>query len=88
MSRLRTKSKRYRPARMQLTKEKVNGEDKPVLYVEVNLGKEFMPIAKRYPGQNWINLEPGWKVTGSEPGDDPNVIRIYHDGGVAAAMPH
>jgi hypothetical protein len=37
----------------------------PVLYVEVE-GKR---IVKRYSGENWISLEPGYTVRGNEPGN-------------------
>jgi hypothetical protein len=50
-----------------------NGE--PVLYCEVE-GKR---IAKRCSGQNWISLEPGYTVHGSEPGGDYNRIEIEYD---------
>jgi hypothetical protein len=50
-----------------------NGE--PVLYVEVD-GKR---IAKRYSGQNWISLEPGYTVPGSEPGTDYSTIEVEYD---------
>jgi hypothetical protein len=38
-------------------------DDDLVLFCEVN-GK---PIAKRYSGENWLSLEPGWTVRGGEP---------------------
>jgi len=50
-----------------------NGE--VVCYVDVD-GK---PIAKRYSGQGWISLEPGYTVHGSEPGTDYNTVEIQHD---------
>jgi hypothetical protein len=40
-------------------------DDDLVLFCELN-GK---PIAKRYSGENWLSLEPGWTVRGGEPGD-------------------
>lgn len=50
-----------------------NGE--AVLYVE----KDFKRIAKRYSGGNWIALEPGYTVRGSEPGTDYNSITVEFD---------
>jgi hypothetical protein len=52
----------------------------PVMYLELN-GKR---IAKRYPGQSWITLEPGYRVAGGEPGTyelgSPGTISIkYND---------
>jgi hypothetical protein len=43
----------------------VEENDAPVMYLEAD-GKQ---IAKRYPGERWINLEPGYTVRGGEPGD-------------------
>jgi hypothetical protein len=37
----------------------------PVMYLEA----DGVQIAKRYPGERWINLEPGYTVHGGEPGD-------------------
>jgi hypothetical protein len=86
MSKLRPKRRRS-IGRLNLTTE--YGDDDPVLYVELKLdGERFTPIAKRYPGQNWISLEPGWTVIGSEPGAKYGGIEIYYDGGRAAANPH
>ena len=74
-------------ARLNYTTE--YGDDDLVLYVELKLdGERFTPIAKRYPGQSWISLEPGWTVIGSEPGAKYGGIEIYYDGGRAAANPH
>jgi hypothetical protein len=58
------------PAKLVCTKE---GEE-PVLYVETG-GKR---IAKRYSGQRWISLEPGYTVRGSEPGGDRNSLTIEY----------
>jgi hypothetical protein len=46
--------------------------DDVVLYLE----KDFKRIAKRYSGGNWIILEPGYKVSGSEPGTDYNTLTV------------
>jgi hypothetical protein len=54
----------------------VEEDDEPVLYVEIKEGRRWMRIAKRYSGQNWINLEPGYAVSGSEPGGDYSAIHI------------
>ena len=55
-----------------------DGEDL-VLIVEVKTGLKWKPIAKRYSQQNWINLEPGYKVCGSERGTDYNTIDIRYE---------
>jgi hypothetical protein len=53
---------------------------KVVLFCEVRQGRRrFVPIAKRYPGQSWINLEPGFRVSGTEPGTDYKTICIDYD---------
>jgi hypothetical protein len=46
-----------------------------VLYVEFD-GKR---IAKRYSGQGWISLEPGYTVYGSEPGADYDTVEVRYD---------
>lgn len=66
------------PAQLVFTTE----GDSPVLYVETR-GKR---IAKRYSGQNWISLEPGYTVRGSEPGGDPNSVTIEYRRGEARAQ--
>jgi hypothetical protein len=58
-------------AYMQIVEE--NGE--PVLYLIEN-GKR---IAKRFSGQSWINLEPGYTVRGGEPGSYGTVTVEYDD---------
>jgi hypothetical protein len=55
--------------------EFVEEDGEPVLYVEVE-GKR---IAKRYSGQNWIALEPGYTVRGSEPGASYDTIEVEYD---------
>jgi hypothetical protein len=45
-----------------------------VLYVIVDGTR----IAKRYSGENWINLEPGYTVRGSEPGGDYGSLTIEY----------
>jgi hypothetical protein len=67
-------------ARMRLVKE----DDDLILCVEVKEGRCWIRIAKRYSGQNWINLEPGYAVSGSEPGGDYNAICIEHDPNIGA----
>ena len=54
-------------ARLNIVEE----NDAPVMYLEA-YGKQ---IAKRYPGERWISLEPGYTVRGGEPGDydDPSI---------------
>jgi len=84
MSRLRIKRPRPPEAQLRFVIEKVNGEEEPVLYCEAKLDKKsFTCIAKRYSGKNWINLEPGWKVSGSEPGTDYNTIYLEYEGAAA-----
>jgi hypothetical protein len=61
-------------ARMRITVE--NGE--PVLYCEVKERGRFIAVAKRYSGKNWISVEPGYIVRGSEPGGDYNTIEIEY----------
>jgi len=65
------RSKSAPPAQLLAVVE--DGE--PVLYVEYH-GKR---IAKRYSQQHWISLEPGFSVSGSEPGGDYSRIYIEFD---------
>jgi len=58
----------------------VEENDDLVLYVE----KDFRRIAKRYSGGNWIILEPGYRVFGSEPGANYNKLTIEFDPNEAA----
>ncbi len=58
-------------AQLRLVEE--NGD--VVLYVEFD-GKR---IAKRYSGQGWISLEPGYTVHGSEPGADYDTVEVRYD---------
>jgi hypothetical protein len=73
---------KYPTARLRFVAEK--GE--VVLYCEVKMGKRFVPIAKRYSQQNWIGLEPGYTVRGSEPGTSSNTISITYSATNAAAQ--
>jgi hypothetical protein len=66
---------RHPTARLRFTLE---GEE-PVLYCQIKERGHFITIAKRYSGQNWINVEPGFVVRGSEPGTDYNTIEIQYD---------
>jgi hypothetical protein len=66
-----TRSKSVPPAQLRFVEE--NGD--LVLYCEFD-GKV---IAKRYSQQNWISVEPGFSVAGSEPGGDYNRIEIEFD---------
>jgi hypothetical protein len=65
--------------RIQMTDEAkfvfIEEDGEPVLHVELN-GKR---IAKRYPGESWISLEPGYTVRGSEPGANYNIIEIEYE---------
>ena len=63
------------PARMMMVAE----EGVVVLYVEFD-GKR---IAKRYSGERWINLEPGYTVRGPEPGGDRNSLTVEYNPGTA-----
>jgi hypothetical protein len=69
-------------ARMRITVE--NGE--PVLYCEVKERRRFIPVAKCYSGKNWISIEPGYTVRGSEPGGDYNRIEIEYSPARAQAQ--
>jgi hypothetical protein len=72
--------RKYLTARLRFTIE--DGE--PMLYCEIKEGKRYKPIAKRPSGKTWINLEPGYAVSGSEPGSDYNAICIDHNPNVGA----
>jgi hypothetical protein len=54
-------------------------EAEAMLYCEVKEGKRYRPIAKRASGKGWISLEPGWTVTGGEPGTDYSTINIHYE---------
>ena len=62
-------------ARLRFTLE---GEE-PVLYCQIKEHGRFITIAKRYSGKNWISVEPGFVVRGSEPGSSYNTIEIKYD---------
>jgi hypothetical protein len=49
-----------------------------VLYCEIKQGGRFKRIAKRYPGKNWISLEPGYTVRGGEPGGDRDSLTVEY----------
>jgi hypothetical protein len=55
-----------------------DGDEPMVLTVEVKREGKWVRIAKRYSGQNWINLEPGYTVRGSEPGGSYDSIEIEY----------
>lgn len=63
---------------MQLEIEGQGNGETVVLTVDVKRKGQWVRIAKRYSGQNWINLEPGYTVRGSEPGAAPNRIYIEY----------
>jgi hypothetical protein len=52
----------------------------PMLYCEIKEGKHYKPIAKRPPGKYWINLEPGYVVSGGGAGGDYSTICIDYVG--------
>jgi hypothetical protein len=56
-----------------------------ILYVEIKQEGRWVRIAKRYSGESWISLEPGYTVRGSEPGTDYDCIEIEYQS--ANAMP-
>jgi hypothetical protein len=66
-------------ARMFAEIEGEGDNSEVVLFVEVKQGKQWLRIAKRYSGQNWINLEPGYTVRGSEPGTDYGALEIEYE---------
>jgi hypothetical protein len=63
---------------MQLEIEGEGDGREPVLTVDVKRKGKWLRIAKRYSGQNWISLEPGYAFRGSEPGGAPNAIYIEY----------
>jgi hypothetical protein len=63
---------------MQLEIEGEGDGREPVLTVDVKRKGKWLRIAKRYSGQNWISLEPGYAVRGGEPGGAPNAIYIEY----------
>jgi hypothetical protein len=65
-------------ARMYFEIEGEGDNREPVLSVDIKRKGKWLRIAKRYSGQNWINLEPGYTVRGSEPGGAPNAIYIEY----------
>jgi hypothetical protein len=71
--------------RMQYELEGEGDGETVVLSVDINRKGKWVRVAKRYPGQNWINLEPGYTVRGSEPGTDYGGIEIEYT--PANAMP-
>jgi hypothetical protein len=54
--------------------------DPLVLFVEIKQHGKWSRVAKRYSGQNWIALEPGYTVRGIEPGASKCILEIEHDG--------
>jgi hypothetical protein len=59
----------------------IEGEDdgrEPVLSVDIKRKGKWLRIAKRCSGQNWISLEPGFTVRGSEPGTDYDHIEVEY----------
>lgn len=66
----------------------VEENDDLVLYCEVKETRRspYKPIARRYSGENWVSLEPGYTVRGSEPGTDYNTVSIEYDPTSAVAQ--
>jgi len=52
-----------------------------VLYCEIKKTRRepFKRIARRYSGENWVSLEPGYTVRGSTPGTDYGTISIEYN---------
>jgi hypothetical protein len=65
-------------ARMQAEIEGEGNGKTVVLAVDVKRKGKWVRIAKRYSGQNWISLEPGYTVRGSEPSGASNAIYIEY----------
>jgi hypothetical protein len=67
---------RQHAARLMCVEE--NGD--LVMYCEVKETRRspFKRIARRYSGENWVSLEPGYAVRGSEPGTNYNTIEIEY----------
>jgi hypothetical protein len=65
-------------ARMYLEIEGEGDGETLVLTVDVKREGQWVRIAKRYSGQSWISLEPGFTVHGTEPGTDYNTIVIEY----------
>jgi hypothetical protein len=64
------KKKKYPESKLEFVEE----DGDMVLYCFTD-GKR---IAKRYSGKNWISLEPGYAVRGSEPGGDYNILEVEY----------
>jgi hypothetical protein len=65
-------------ARMQAEIEGEGDGETVVLTIDVKRKGKWLRIAKRYSGQNWISLEPGYTVRGSEPGGNYGRIEIEY----------
>ena len=65
-------------ARMYFEIEGEGDNREPVLSVDIKRKGKWLRIAKRYSGQNWISLEPGYTARGTEPGTDYSTIEIIH----------
>jgi hypothetical protein len=85
-------------ARLSLREDVLGFEEVLVLFCEIKEGDNFRVIAHRYPGKRWIN-EKGWRVSGTQPGDNRNKIEIetvpelndddlFVGHGVSAEVPH
>jgi hypothetical protein len=70
-----TKRKRQSDDGRFVTLTFVVEDGEPTLYLADEDGKR---IAKRYSGQRWIALEPGYAVYGSEPGSDYGSITVEY----------
>lgn len=62
--------------------------DDVVLYCEIKETRRdrFKRIARRYSGQTWESLEPGYTVRGSTSGTDYKHIEIEYDPSLAGVQ--
>ena len=63
---------------MQAEIEGEGDSETVILSVDVKRRGKWVRIAKRYSGQPWISLEPGYTVRGSEPGSNYGSIEIEY----------
>lgn len=75
--------KKHYEARLHFAPE--DSDEQIVLFCEIKLHTRWVQIAKRYSGRGWVALEPGYKVSGSEPGADSSTICIEYDPAYAEA---
>jgi len=73
-----------RPYAARLKAVEENGD--LVMYCEVKETRRdpYKRIARRYSGENWVSLEPGYTVRGSTPGTDYKTVEIDYSAAGAA----